>query len=767
MTVIKKYLRGASKLKKSLKTHGLLWTIEKSAEFLRLRLAARKAFVSSGMRQSLSPTMLQPRKYHFSPKLVDDIGVVPSVRPKNEDDYAFSIPFAAPISHKFDRVAVIAHLFYVEYAQEIRDHIENIPVIADLFISTDSGAKKTELESIFGSYTGGSVEIRVTPNKGRDIGPKIVGFADVYLRYECFLHIHSKRSPHGGDGLKDWRKYLLRHLLGSSAIVSSNLALLSHSSVGAVFAQHYFPIRGVLNWGYDFDFAKTLLARAGIKITKENFLEFPSGSMFWARSDAITKITELNLSFDDFEEEAGKIDGTLAHAIERSYLFFVEAAGYKWAKVSLPNYYPLSETQLVVESEVDIVRGLNKVYNSVLSRPATIYSPLERSLPVCRRILVSPSDNLRPRLNLLIPTINPAQVFGGVATALKVFNALAASLGIDFDRRIIVTDAAIGKEALALYDDYSLSRMSSDFDHEERLLVDMDGRAFPLPLRRGDVFLASAWWNAAQAFELVENQSRYFSRKMPAIYLIQDFEANFSGWSTQWALAENTYRQAQNAIAIINSSELYDYMMERYDFSNAFLLPYVPNQAIIDALIPIKRKRQIIFYGRPSVVRNCFELILNGIVEWQSRNPVQSAQWDLVSVGEEYPVSYGSPLQNLSVLGKVDLSAYGRLLSESSIGISLMVSPHPSYPPLEMAQAGLVTITNRFENKDLSVYGDLIMNIEAFDAESLADAIEIAVIRVGKNTQCRANEVEPLRVPSSSGAVVDYDLISDMIRKSC
>lgn len=756
----------AGRFGRAVRKHGFLWTLEKSIEFTRLRLERRHGSLAPS-RQSLDPLLPRPRIYHSSPMLVDEIGVVPSVRPRNEDDYAFRIPFEAPVTHTVTRVAVIAHLFYVEYAEEIRGYIENIPVVADVFISTDTLQKKVELEAIFESYVGGSVEVRVTPNKGRDIGPKLVGFIDVYSRYEYFLHIHSKRSPHGGDGLKDWRRYLLDHLMGSADIVNSNLALLSSNSVGAVFAQHYFSIRGVLNWGYDFEFAKALLNQAGIGLTKENLLEFPSGSMFWGRSAAISKIIDLNLSFDDFEEEAGKIDGTLAHAMERSYLFFIEAAGYKWAKVSIGGKYPLPETQLPVETDVDIVWGLKRVYNSVFARPVTVYSPLERAIPTCRRIVAAPSDNTRPRINLIIPTVNPAQVFGGVATALKVFNALAASLGPGYDRRIVVTDASVVQDALALHADYALCQPGHDFDHEERILVDIESRAFPLALRRDDIFVASAWWNASQAHELQKSQLDFFAVKSPFVYLIQDFEPNFYGWSTQWAIAESTYRLSVDSFAIINSNELYGYMMAKYAFSNAFLLPYVPNKTIVDSFVSVARKKQILIYGRPSVARNCFELLLNGIGTWQSRNPVEAAQWEIVSVGEEYPEHYAMPVQKFSVRGKVDLAAYGKLLSESSVGISLMLSPHPSYPPLEMAQAGLITITNDFEGKDLSAYGDLIFNLKRFDPGALADAIESAVLLAGSGLQLPADVSPPLRVPPPCGRVVDYGDLAEALHNSC
>jgi len=47
-------------------------------------------------------------------------------------------------------------------------------------------------------------------------------------------------------------------------------------------------------------------------------------------------------------------------------------------------------------------------------------------------------------------------------------------------------------------------------------------------------------------------------------------------------------------------------------------------------------------------------------------------------------------------LGGLSYKKYQEVLSEADIGISLMLSPHPSYPPLEMSNMGLKVITNDY-----------------------------------------------------------------------
>lgn len=177
-------------------------------------------------------------------------------------------------------------------------------------------------------------------------------------------------------------------------------------------------------------------------LDKQHLLEFPSGSMFWGRSAALRPLLDLQLQFADFPEEAGQIDGTLAHAIERTILYFTELAGFRWAKIlSDSTAYPVRKVVLQTKTDVDISFNLELTYRPLLLKQLSGCTTTEKSIPETRSIIYYPSTNRRPRLNLLLPTINPSQSSGGISTALNIFRDLEKLYDSVADFRIVVTEA--------------------------------------------------------------------------------------------------------------------------------------------------------------------------------------------------------------------------------------------------------------------------------------------------------------------------------------
>lgn len=161
-------------------------------------------------------------------------------------------------------------------------------------------------------------------------------FADVYDRYDLVLFLHSKKSAHYEFG-DEWRRYLTHSLAGSPAIVNSIMEIFDRCpTIGMVIPQHFGPLWATtrIEWGTNFRTARRLAWRMDIDLRAEGFLDMPSGSMFWARPAALRPLIDLHLDFQDFPVEPCRVDGTLAHAIERLFLFGCEKAGYGWVKVT-------------------------------------------------------------------------------------------------------------------------------------------------------------------------------------------------------------------------------------------------------------------------------------------------------------------------------------------------------------------------------------------------------------------------------------------------
>ena len=79
-------------------------------------------------------------------------------------------------------------------------------------------------------------------------------------------------------------------------------------------------------------------------------------------------------------------------------------------------------------------------------------------------------------------------------------------------------------------------------------------------------------------------------------------------------------------------------------------------------------------------------------------------QWEFLGVGsvggQLDECNLGSrPNVCLRMIGNMPEPDYLKLVSECDVGLSLMVSPHPSLPPFDFAAAGLVTVTNSFATK--------------------------------------------------------------------
>lgn len=244
-------------------------------------------------------------------------------------------------------IGVHLHLFYEDQADEFIRYLQNIKCEFSLYITiTNEKSADNITKAFFGALKNAKIEVISTPNQGRDIGPMLVGVGKKLLKHELFCHIHSKRSLHNINK-SDWRRQLVTNLLGSPSLVNNVFQTFKENPhLGLLYPEYHFSLDGQISWGTNFDISTKLAKKLNLNISKDKLKLFPAGSMFWARTNALKKMLAHDFTWNDFPAEAGQVDGTLAHAVERLIGEIVYAAGYQQIQIktdkpyNLINYHP-------------------------------------------------------------------------------------------------------------------------------------------------------------------------------------------------------------------------------------------------------------------------------------------------------------------------------------------------------------------------------------------------------------------------------------------
>lgn len=329
------------------------------------------------------------------------------------------------------------------------------------------------------------------------------------------------------------------------------------------------------------------------------------------------------------------------------------------------------------------------------------------------------------RLNFMTPSVDVAHVFGGISTAMNLFESLRKSLGCD--ARIISTDADVVAASSTAPADYKIVTAGEESDAPLQLVAFNDRAGKTIPVRKNDLFVTTAWWTTYTVRQVMEWQKQtYGVEHRPLVYIVQDYEPGFYPWSSRYMMADSTYRMDIPTYAIINSGLLKEFFDNNgYHFAGTWYFEPVLN-AKLAAFLPteknVPKQKQILVYGRPSVDRNAFALVVETLKLWRQQQP-DATEWTLYSAGEAHKdvdLGDGCFLQSL---GKLSLEAYAKTMLDTYAGLSLMVSPHPSYPPLEMSTFGVKTVTNRYANKDLSSFNENMTCLADGSPRALANAL--------------------------------------------
>jgi hypothetical protein len=344
---------------------------------------------------------------------------------------------------------------------------------------------------------------------------------------------------------------------------------------------------------------------------------------------------------------------------------------------------------------------------------------------------LSISESSPQRVNLLVPTIELKHLFGGYIAKFNLARRLAEQ---GLRTRIVAVDPTphLPLDWRQRVEGYE--GLGGLFDRVEVAFArDQDS---PLEVNPADTFVATTWWTAHVAgAALAELEAERF------VYLIQEYEPYTHPMGSWAALAMASYRLPHYALF---STELLREFFERRQygvfaagaeagrrdslaFQNA-ITPVTPPSA--DELAG-RSSRRLLFYARPEphATRNMFELGLMALSVAISRGAF-GGDWSFQGIGavEGWErMQLGGDVE-LELLTRRDQGSYAELLAGADVGLALMLTPHPSLVPVEMASAGMVSVTNSFENKTAEAMEAISANLIAPEPtlDGIADGLERA-----------------------------------------
>lgn len=242
------------------------------------------------------------------------------------------------------KVAIYIHAFYTDVFARYLDLFTKIKFPFDLFITTNTEAKIREIKKIAKTKGIKNIrEIKLTPNKGRDILPWL-SLADKLNKYDIVGKFHTKKSTDADPVVGQmWQEDLWASLLERPEKIINEFR--ENSNVGIIIPDIPTYFRRVPPTVLSEGLLRPTIKKAWSKMqlkkydfNQDDIYIFALGNMFWYRPKALLPLTTIHL--EDKEVPNEPLVGnaiTILHALERLPVYIARDQGYFFRIAKMPS----------------------------------------------------------------------------------------------------------------------------------------------------------------------------------------------------------------------------------------------------------------------------------------------------------------------------------------------------------------------------------------------------------------------------------------------
>jgi hypothetical protein len=306
-----------------------------------------------------------------------------------------------------------------------------------------------------------------------------------------------------------------------------------------------------------------------------------------------------------------------------------------------------------------------------------------------------------PRVTIVTESINTGSLYGGVGTAIIFGALLAQRLGGNL-RLVTRGEPPVATNVATVLQTSGISWSGN----MEFLYSPIISGGHDVPFSCDDLFLTTNWWTIPAT-----------RRAVPAkqiIALVQEDERMFYPLGDDHLVCAETLSDP-SLLYVVNSNLLLRHLQsEGMTPGGIAFEPAFPNVTYYIERRPEQNtKWKFFFYARPNNLRNLYWRGVAAIATALEEGVFDPEKWDFFFVGKDAAELVLPRGVRPRVMHDLPWPEYGALVRRIDVGLSLMYTPHPSYPPLDLAASGAVVVTNRFGSKaDLSRFSPNILCVD-------------------------------------------------------
>lgn len=342
-----------------------------------------------------------------------------------------------------------------------------------------------------------------------------------------------------------------------------------------------------------------------------------------------------------------------------------------------------------------------------------------------------------PTVTVLTDSVDADSLFGGVGTSLVV--GILAARQLNARLRLVTRTtppdpAAVGQIIKAHKLDFS---QSTDF-----VQIPL-GSEKPLALGSNDLIITTSWWGTRSVLGSVSPDR--------IVYLLQEDERMFYPYGDTRLRCVETLSETSIRM-MVNTRLLFDHLADgphplpQLRQRGIWFEPAFPTFTRPSVARQRTGKKNFFFYARPNHPRNLYWRGLEVIDKVMREGLLPAHEWDINFAGHDLGAVELPGGVKPKIWSKMPWAKYAEFVSQMDLGLSLMDTPHPSYPPLDLAASGAVVVTNTHGQKaSLNQWSKNILAVPPAVADlsnALRKGVELATDTKQRFENCVSDRIE-------------------------